>query len=79
MASRQTGTATAILRALLQAAGKDIRLKVDGVSISIPNYLHFSNKKSPSSFKCILLLSVCCIHKVPVFFAMFQNMLFAVT
>lgn len=32
VASRQTGTATAILRALLQAAGKDIRLKVDGVS-----------------------------------------------
>ncbi|XP_048522674.1 serine/threonine-protein phosphatase 6 regulatory ankyrin repeat subunit A [Dendroctonus ponderosae] len=30
VASRQTGTATAILRALLQAAGKDIRLKVDG-------------------------------------------------
>lgn len=33
VASRQTGTATAILRALLQAAGKDIRLKVDGVSL----------------------------------------------
>ncbi|KAJ8936152.1 hypothetical protein NQ318_010563 [Aromia moschata] len=30
VASRQTGTATAILRALLQAAGKDIRLKPDG-------------------------------------------------
>ncbi|KAL1490865.1 hypothetical protein ABEB36_011550 [Hypothenemus hampei] len=30
VASRQTGTATAILRALLQSAGKDIRLKVDG-------------------------------------------------
>ncbi|XP_066253302.1 serine/threonine-protein phosphatase 6 regulatory ankyrin repeat subunit B isoform X3 [Euwallacea similis] len=30
VASRQTGTATAILRALLQTAGKDIRLKVDG-------------------------------------------------
>ncbi|CAH1993637.1 unnamed protein product [Acanthoscelides obtectus] len=30
VASRQTGTATAILRALLQAAGKDIRLKADG-------------------------------------------------
>ncbi|KAJ8969600.1 hypothetical protein NQ317_011314, partial [Molorchus minor] len=30
VASRQTGTATAILRALLQAAGKDIRLKSDG-------------------------------------------------
>nr|CAH7722319.1 unnamed protein product [Callosobruchus chinensis] len=30
VASRQTGTATAILRALLQAAGKDIRLKTDG-------------------------------------------------
>lgn len=32
VASRQTGTATAILRALLQAAGKDIRMKPDGVS-----------------------------------------------
>ncbi|KAF5306177.1 hypothetical protein FQR65_LT07453 [Abscondita terminalis] len=30
VASRQTGTATAILRALLAAAGKDIRLKPDG-------------------------------------------------
>ncbi|KAK9890744.1 hypothetical protein WA026_012092 [Henosepilachna vigintioctopunctata] len=30
VASRQTGTATAILRALLSSAGKDIRLKVDG-------------------------------------------------
>ncbi|XP_025833800.1 serine/threonine-protein phosphatase 6 regulatory ankyrin repeat subunit A [Agrilus planipennis] len=30
VASRQTGTATAILRALLAAAGKDIRLKTDG-------------------------------------------------
>ncbi|CAH1122114.1 unnamed protein product [Ceutorhynchus assimilis] len=30
VASRQTGTATAILRALLLAAGKDIRLKTDG-------------------------------------------------
>ncbi|XP_023027024.1 uncharacterized protein [Leptinotarsa decemlineata] len=30
VASRQTGTATSILRALLQAAGKDIRLKTDG-------------------------------------------------
>ncbi|XP_032689454.1 serine/threonine-protein phosphatase 6 regulatory ankyrin repeat subunit A isoform X4 [Odontomachus brunneus] len=30
VASRQTGTATSILRALLGAAGRDIRLKVDG-------------------------------------------------
>ncbi|XP_055387350.1 serine/threonine-protein phosphatase 6 regulatory ankyrin repeat subunit A isoform X6 [Condylostylus longicornis] len=30
VASRQTGTATSILRALLAAAGKDIRLKTDG-------------------------------------------------
>ncbi|CAG9578217.1 unnamed protein product [Danaus chrysippus] len=30
VASRQTGTATSILRALLTAAGKDIRLKTDG-------------------------------------------------
>ncbi|XP_055683322.1 serine/threonine-protein phosphatase 6 regulatory ankyrin repeat subunit A isoform X2 [Lutzomyia longipalpis] len=30
VASRQTGTATSILRALLAAAGKDIRLKADG-------------------------------------------------
>lgn len=33
VAGRQTGTATSILRALLTAAGKDIRLKADGVSI----------------------------------------------
>lgn len=33
VASRQTGTATAILRTLLAAAGKDIRLKTDAVSI----------------------------------------------
>lgn len=32
MASRQTATATSILRVLLAAAGKDIRLKTDGVS-----------------------------------------------
>lgn len=32
VSSRQTGTATNILRALLAAAGKDIRLKADGVS-----------------------------------------------
>ena len=32
VASRQTGTATNILRVLLNAAGKDIRLKPDGVS-----------------------------------------------
>lgn len=32
VASRQTGTATSILRALLSAAGKDIRLKEDSVS-----------------------------------------------
>ncbi|CAH2229980.1 jg17500 [Pararge aegeria aegeria] len=31
VASRQTGTATSILRALLTAAGKDIRLRTDGV------------------------------------------------
>lgn len=34
VSSRQTGTATNILRALLAAAGKDIRLKADGVSAS---------------------------------------------
>lgn len=32
VASRQTGTATSILRCLL-AAGKDIRTKADGVSM----------------------------------------------
>lgn len=31
VASRQTGTATSILRALLTAAGKDIKTKADGV------------------------------------------------
>lgn len=34
VSSRQTGTATNILRALLAAAGKDIRVKADGVSIN---------------------------------------------
>lgn len=33
VASRQTGTATSILRVLLNAAGKDVRLRTDGVSI----------------------------------------------
>lgn len=35
VASRQTGTATSILRALLTAAGKDIRLRPDGVSFGL--------------------------------------------
>jgi len=35
VSSRQTGTATNILRALLAAAGKDIRLKADGVSVTM--------------------------------------------
>ncbi|RZF44418.1 hypothetical protein LSTR_LSTR013678, partial [Laodelphax striatellus] len=30
VASRQTGTATSILRALLAAAGRDIRIRPDG-------------------------------------------------
>ncbi|KAK0166183.1 hypothetical protein PV328_004625 [Microctonus aethiopoides] len=33
VASRQTGTATSILRALLNAAGRDIRLIVDGLNL----------------------------------------------
>jgi hypothetical protein len=33
VASRQTGTATSILRLLLNTAGKDIRLKPDSVRI----------------------------------------------
>lgn len=33
VASRQTGTATSILRLLLNTAGKEIRLKPDGVRI----------------------------------------------
>lgn len=32
VATRQTGTATSILRVLLNAAGKEIRLRPDGVS-----------------------------------------------
>ena len=32
MASRQTGTATSILKTILAAAGKDIRTKADNVS-----------------------------------------------
>lgn len=47
VASRQTGTATSILRALLTAAGKDIRIKADGVFIEHDNYL-FTNQ----SFVC---------------------------
>ena len=35
VASRQTGTATSILRVLLNAAGKDIRLRTDGVSMQL--------------------------------------------
>lgn len=41
VASRQTGTATAILRTLLAAAGKDIRLKTDAVSIFKKNRFLF--------------------------------------
>jgi len=44
VASRQTGTATSILRALLGAAGRDIRLKVDGVSIR-PSYFAILRKE----------------------------------
>ncbi|CAG9113972.1 unnamed protein product [Plutella xylostella] len=36
VASRQTGTATSILRALLAAAGKDIRLRADGTGAGAP-------------------------------------------
>mgnify|MGYP002716495145 CR=1 FL=1 len=32
VATRQTGTATSILRILLNAAGKEIRLRTDGVN-----------------------------------------------
>lgn len=39
VASRQTGTATSILRALLTAAGKDIRLRADGVSTACDHFL----------------------------------------
>lgn len=35
VASRQTGTATSILRALLGAAGKEIRLRTDAVSTDL--------------------------------------------
>lgn len=61
VASRQTGTATAILRALLQAAGKDIRLKADGVSFCYdfvrvsrvcPNFRHLVRDVS-SNFNVI--------------------------
>lgn len=38
VASRQTATATSILRILLAAAGKDIRLKADGVSITLRSF-----------------------------------------
>lgn len=50
--SRQTATATSILRALLAAAGKDIRTKADGVSFNFSAFLHIEtnthwfNKKS---------------------------------
>jgi len=33
VASRQTGTATSILKTILAAAGKDIRTKADNVSL----------------------------------------------
>lgn len=44
MASRQTGTATSILRALLGAAGRDIRLKVDGVSSGEKYFITLAEK-----------------------------------
>lgn len=34
VASRQTGTATSILKTILAVAGKDIRLKADNVSLN---------------------------------------------
>lgn len=40
VSSRQTATATSILRVLLAAAGKDIRLKTDGVSILFYFYFY---------------------------------------
>jgi len=45
VASRQTGTATSILRALLGAAGRDIRLKVDGVSSGEKYFIKLSRKR----------------------------------
>lgn len=64
VASRQTGTATSILRVLLNVAGKDIRVKPDGVSIFIstaplcvrPLYANF--EPSPQTGKIPLLLAV---------------------
>lgn len=43
MASRQTGTATSILKTILAAAGKDIRTKADNVSLIklIPDSLFY--------------------------------------
>lgn len=49
MSSRQTATATSILRVLLAAAGKEIRLKADGVSIvsnfslDIDSFIYFKS------------------------------------
>lgn len=45
MASRQTGTATSILKTILAAAGKDIRTKADNVSLIklIPDSLIYAN------------------------------------
>lgn len=51
MASRQTGTATSILRALLGAAGRDIRLKVDGVSKT--ETIILEKKKMNEKLKCV--------------------------
>ncbi|KAK6640210.1 hypothetical protein RUM44_011896 [Polyplax serrata] len=45
VATRQTGTATSILRILLNAAGKEIRLRTDGVIIFL--YLRLESLMSP--------------------------------
>uniref|UniRef100_A0A1S4GZD0 ANK_REP_REGION domain-containing protein n=2 Tax=gambiae species complex TaxID=44542 RepID=A0A1S4GZD0_ANOGA len=45
VASRQTGTATAILRALLTAAGKDIRTKTDGLTTSMFASLRYRRRQ----------------------------------
>jgi hypothetical protein len=49
VASRQTGTATSILRVLLAAAGRDIRLKADGVSLILT--LNTSTRKFSATLK----------------------------
>ncbi|GBO98311.1 KN motif and ankyrin repeat domain-containing protein 3 [Eumeta japonica] len=56
VASRQTGTATSILRALLTAAGKDTRLRADGTPTKNGYYANSFQKKLSIIQKTVAVL-----------------------